>query len=75
MTAPDFWEVTASGRRISRQFVLNTLESRYQTPTADVWEIEDFRCQQIAADNYLVTYTLFQGRAHYSPRDNLATRC
>jgi hypothetical protein len=61
MLAQDFWEVTASGRRLSREFVLNTLESRYTIPTEDVWEIEDFRCQQIAAENYLVSYTLFQG--------------
>jgi hypothetical protein len=61
MTDPDFWEVTASGRRISREFVLNTLENRYTSPTEDVWEIAEFLCQEIAADNYLVTYTLCQG--------------
>lgn len=61
MTAPDFWEVTASGRRFSREFVLNTLESRYEHPTEDVWEVGDFNCLEIAADNYLVTYTLIQG--------------
>jgi hypothetical protein len=61
MTASDFWEVTASGRRISREFVLNTLENRYAKPTEEVWEIADFFCQEIAAENYLVTYTLFQG--------------
>lgn len=58
----DFWEVTASGRRISREFVLNTLEDRYRNSTEDVWEIEDFLCQEIAPDNYLVTYTLFQNQ-------------
>ena len=61
MTAPDFWETSASGRRFSRQFVLNTLEERYQNPTEDVWEVGDFHCAEIAADNYLVTYTLIQG--------------
>lgn len=60
MTAPEFWEVGASGRRFSRQFVLDTLEPRYKHPTEDVWEIGDFHCQEIAADNYLVTYTLNQ---------------
>jgi hypothetical protein len=61
LMAPEFWETTASGRRVSRQFVLEFLEKRYQTTSEAVWEIEDFRCQEIAADNYLVTYTLFQG--------------
>jgi hypothetical protein len=60
LMAPEFWETTASGRRVSRQFVLDVLEKRYETTTEVVWEIEDFRCQEIAANNYLVTYTLFQ---------------
>ncbi len=61
MTAPEFREVSASGRRFSREFVLNTLEQRYEHPTEDVWEVGDFHCLEIAADNYLVTYTLIQG--------------
>jgi hypothetical protein len=61
MTAPDFWEVSASGRRFSRQFVLDTLEERYQHPTETVWEMGDFHCFEIATDNYLVAYTLIQG--------------
>lgn len=62
MTSPEFWEVGASGRRYSRQFVLSTLEGRYESPTEDVWEIGDFHCLEIASDNYLVTYTLIQGQ-------------
>lgn len=62
MTAPEFWEVGASGRRYSRTFVLDTLEARYQNATTDVWEIGDFHCLEIAEDNYLVTYTLIQGQ-------------
>ena len=62
LMAPEFWETTASGRRVSRQFVLDHLEGRYKTTTEVTWEIEDFRCQKIAADNYLVTYTLFQDK-------------
>ena len=61
MTASTFWEVGASGRRYSRQFVLDTLEKRYENPTNDVWELRDFRCLEIAGDNYLITYTLIQG--------------
>src|SRR3954471_4619696 len=61
MTAPGFWEVTGSGRRVSRQFVLDTLEKRYENSTEAVWDMGDFHCFEIAADNYLVTYTLIQG--------------
>jgi hypothetical protein len=61
MTAPEFWEVGASGRRFSRQFVLDTLEARYRSPTADIWEVCDFHCLEIATNNYLATYTLVQG--------------
>src|SRR5262245_58487197 len=61
MMAPTFWEVSASGRRFSRQFVLSTLEERYQSPTEDVWEVGDFHCIEIAANIYLATYTLIQG--------------
>lgn len=61
MTAPTFWEVGASGRRFSRQFVLDTLEERYHSPTDDVWEVGDFHCLEIAPDNFLATYTLIQG--------------
>ena len=60
LMAPSFWEVSASGRRFSRQFILDTLEKRYQCPTEDVWEVGDFHCFEIAANNYLATYTLIQ---------------
>jgi hypothetical protein len=61
LMAPEFWEVTASGRRISREFVLNTLQDRYKNMTEEIWEIADFHCREISSENYLVTYTLFQG--------------
>jgi hypothetical protein len=61
MTAPEFWEVGASGRRYSRAFVLDTLEQRYQNPVTDTWEIQDFHCAELAAETFLVTYTLLQG--------------
>jgi len=61
MTEPAFWETGASGRRYSREFVLDTLEKRYADPVEGAWETRDFHCQEIAADNFLVTYTLRQG--------------
>lgn len=43
MTAPEFWEVGASGRRFSRQFVLSTLEGRYKIATEDGWAMDEIR--------------------------------
>jgi hypothetical protein len=60
MTADDFWEVGASGRHYSRAFVLNELEKRFATTPEEVWETSDFRCQKLASDVYLLTYTLVQ---------------
>jgi len=61
MTAPEFWEVGASGRRYSREFVLDILEERAKAPADDPWQVDGFQCAELAADNYLVTYTLLQG--------------
>ncbi|HZF11517.1 MAG TPA: DUF4440 domain-containing protein [Thermoanaerobaculia bacterium] len=61
MTDPAFWEVGASGRRYSREYVLDTLEKRYAHPIEDRWETRDFHCLEVARDNYLLTYTLLQG--------------
>ena len=61
MTDPSFWEVGASGRRYSREFILDTLENRMLQGYEDIWETLDFHCLEIAPDNYLVTYTLLQG--------------
>jgi hypothetical protein len=61
MTDPEFWEVGASGRRYSREYVLDTLERRYENPIEEIWETKDFHCAAIAPENYLLTYTLIQG--------------
>ena len=61
MTDPSFWEVGASGRRYSREFILDTLENRMLQGYEDIWETLDFHCLEIAPENYLVTYTLLQG--------------
>ena len=61
MTAPDFWEVGASGKRYSRDFVLHVLETRAPDPEESKWLTRDFHCREIAPDNYLIAYTLFQG--------------
>jgi hypothetical protein len=61
MTDPNFWEVGASGRRYSREYVLDALEKRHETPIEELWETKDFYCIAIAPENYLLTYTLIQG--------------
>ncbi len=60
-TAPDFWEVGASGRRYSREEVLDALEARHAQPHDDEWETSDFHCREIGPDSYAVTYVLRQG--------------
>lgn len=59
--AADYWEVGASGRRYSREFVLATLLERFANPQDDPWETHDFHCRRVGPDTYLLTYTLLQG--------------
>jgi len=61
MTARDFWEIGASGRRYSRRYVLETLAARRDNPLVDDFEATDFYCRELAPDLYLLTYTLLQG--------------
>ena len=62
MTCDDFFEVGASGNIYTREYVIDILLERYNdTDYEDIWETKDFELTQIAADNYLVTYTLIQG--------------
>jgi hypothetical protein len=61
MTDPEFWEVGASGRRYSREYVIGTLIDRYSGPYEERWTKDDFCCQRLAADLYLLTSTLTEG--------------
>ena len=64
-TDEGFWEVGASGRRYSREHVLDVLEDRHQVAShlalEDTWQASDFACRELASDTYLLTYTLLQG--------------
>jgi hypothetical protein len=60
MMDEEFWEVGASGRRYSREYVLEVLEERWRNPQEEHWQTSDFRCAAIAENNYLLTYTLRQ---------------
>jgi hypothetical protein len=68
MTTEDYWEVGASGRRYSRNFVLNKLGKRFSVPHADVWETRDFQCHRLSEDTYLLTYTLLQDKQRFTRR-------
>jgi hypothetical protein len=62
MMTPDFWEVGASGRRYSRDSILDELERRYAGEYVEgPMEATDFHCRKLADEVYLLTYTLFQG--------------
>ena len=74
MTTEDFWEVGASGRRYSRNEVLDALEKRSTTPDKDVWETFDFHCKMLAADVFLLTYTLIQDKVRRTRRSTVWKR-
>jgi len=71
LIAPDYFEVGASGRRYSRDFVLDELERRHATPHADVWRTSDFHCRRLGPDVYLLTYTLVQGADRRTRRSTI----
>lgn len=60
--APGYWEVGASGRRYSRDFILEWLS---QTPPVDAasagWQCSDHALRRLGPDAYLMTYVLRQG--------------
>jgi hypothetical protein len=59
--SPDYWEVGASGRRYSREFILNHLA---RIPPVDAqlagWKTSGHALRQLSRDTYLLTYTLQQ---------------
>jgi hypothetical protein len=71
MTAPDFWEIGASGRRYTRDLVLDELERRHAAPHADALQTSDLRCQQLADNIYLLTYTLLQDKTRLTRRSTI----
>ena len=74
MTANDFWEVGASGKRYSREFVLDELEKRFATPQQEVWEASEFCCRHLGGEAYLLTYTLVQDRVRVTRRTTIWLR-
>ena len=60
MTDEAFREIGASGQCYGRESVLDVLEQRGKDPVEAVWTMRDFRCQPLAPDVFLLTYTLQQ---------------
>lgn len=72
MTTNDYWEVGASGRHYSRNYVLDMLEKRYrQDQSGDIWETSDSYCKRLGADIYLLTYTLLQNGERKTRRSTI----
>lgn len=62
-TAPDYWEVGASGRRYSRQFILShAAEVLSRQAIAAGWLVRDEGLRELGRETYLFTYTLEQGK-------------
>jgi len=76
-----FWETGASGRRYSKEYVLDALQKRQLKVPPDVYETSDFHVRKLAPDVYLLTYTLVQDgtrltrRASIWKRSDAAWKC
>lgn len=61
MTAPDFWEVGASGKRYSREFILEEFSKRPPVQADEAgWKCSDFGVRRLGPDTHLLTYMLDQ---------------
>jgi hypothetical protein len=60
---PDFWEISASGKLYTRDFVLSYLEERYKNEPIDEmikenWKILDFDVKYLGGNVYMANYIL-----------------
>ena len=76
----DYWEISASGKLYTREFVLDYLEERYKNNPIDVmdlekWEVINFDVKHLADDVYMATYILegqiFEGKPRTTRRTTL----
>jgi hypothetical protein len=59
--APGYWEVGASGRRYSRNFIQQILgEQPPVEAESEGWRCSDFGLRRLGSETYLLTYTLDQ---------------
>ena len=74
ITALEFWEVGASGRIYSRNFVLDLLEQRYADPETERLVASDFQCRRLSTDVFLLTYNLLQQGLRKTCRSSICGR-
>lgn len=55
-----FWEVGGSGNAYTRDVVLQAVEERLVKGEPECIPLEDFRCRELSAGVFLVTYVLHQ---------------
>jgi hypothetical protein len=62
MMAPEFFEIGASGRLYSRDFIIRAVEARFSTPEPqpDHFRISEFHLLRVSADTWLLSYMLRQ---------------
>jgi hypothetical protein len=67
--APEFFEIGASGRLYSRDFIIQTLEERFSTSESqpDRFQTSEFHLLRVSADTWLLSYVLRQEIAN-APR-------
>lgn len=71
MMDKDFWEVGASGNIYTKEVVLDVLEERYSNAYEENWQTKDFKCQALAENVYLLTYTLIQNATRVTRRSTI----
>ena len=74
MTTADFFEVGASGKKYSREYVLDVLDERGRTQVEDFFNVTDFACRAVSPDTFLATYQLEQAHGRLSRRATLWRR-
>ncbi len=60
MMTSDFWEIGASGKRYSRNLVLDALEERHRQSVIENLRPSNFECRKLCDNLYLLTYLLPQ---------------
>ena len=64
MTDKAFWEIGASGRVYSRDFVIAILLERYRDPEPHDWPCRDFTLHRLTRDLYHLSYVLEEPERH-----------
>ena len=60
MTVPDFWEIGASGKIYTREYVIETLLERYKDPEPHDWPCRNFVLNKLSDGLFLLSYTLVE---------------